>query len=149
MVSIRNPDYTPFTDAAGKPLPFHGGTFETPDGVTTSRHVTLGVCQSKAGHVYILMLQPYTVLEEARVGERCILGPFSRLRPGTDLAEEVHLGNFVETKKARLGRGSKANHLAYLGDASVGAKANVVYSGKDVRFLFPSGTFTLRAIAMR
>ena len=70
-------------------------------------------------------IKPYTVLEEARVGERCILGPFARLRPGTDLAEEVHLGNFVETKKARLGRGSKANHLAYLGDAKIGSKVNV------------------------
>ncbi|OJH37601.1 UDP-N-acetylglucosamine diphosphorylase/glucosamine-1-phosphate N-acetyltransferase [Cystobacter ferrugineus] len=70
-------------------------------------------------------LKPYTVLEEARVGERCILGPFSRLRPGTDLAEEVHLGNFVETKKARLGRGTKANHLAYLGDAKIGSGVNV------------------------
>jgi hypothetical protein len=62
-VSIKNPDYTKFTDAAGKPLPSHGGTFKTPDGVLTSRHVTLGVCQSKAGSVYVLMLQPYTVLE--------------------------------------------------------------------------------------
>jgi bifunctional UDP-N-acetylglucosamine pyrophosphorylase / glucosamine-1-phosphate N-acetyltransferase len=70
-------------------------------------------------------IKPYTVLEEARVGERCILGPFARLRPGTELAEEVHLGNFVETKKARLGRGSKANHLAYLGDAKIGSGVNV------------------------
>ncbi|HSP79957.1 MAG TPA: bifunctional UDP-N-acetylglucosamine diphosphorylase/glucosamine-1-phosphate N-acetyltransferase GlmU [Myxococcaceae bacterium] len=70
-------------------------------------------------------LKPYTLLEEARVGERCILGPFARLRPGTELAEDVHLGNFVETKKARLGRGSKANHLAYLGDARIGAGVNV------------------------
>jgi hypothetical protein len=62
-VSIKNPDYTPFVDKAGKPLPFHGGTFKTPDGVTTSRHVTLGVCETKAGGVYVLMLQPYTVLE--------------------------------------------------------------------------------------
>jgi hypothetical protein len=62
-VSIRNPDYTPFTDRDGKVLPAHGGTFRTPDGVTTSRHVTLGVCQTRAGGVYVLMLQPYTVLE--------------------------------------------------------------------------------------
>ena len=62
-VSIKNPDYTAFTDAAGKPLPGHGGTFKTPDGVLTSRHVTLGVCQAKNGNVYVLMLQPYTVLE--------------------------------------------------------------------------------------
>jgi hypothetical protein len=64
-VSIKNPDYTPFTDKAGKLLPFCGGTFKTPDGVKTSRHVTLGICQTRAGGVYVLMLQPYTVLEIA------------------------------------------------------------------------------------
>jgi sugar lactone lactonase YvrE len=63
VVKIQNPGYTSLTDKAGKPLPYHGGTFKTPDGVTTSRHVTLGICQSKTGHVYVLMLQPYTVLE--------------------------------------------------------------------------------------
>ncbi len=70
-------------------------------------------------------IKPYSVFEEAQVGERCIIGPFSRLRPGTELAEEVHLGNFVETKKARIGKGTKANHLAYLGDAKIGAGVNV------------------------
>jgi bifunctional UDP-N-acetylglucosamine pyrophosphorylase/glucosamine-1-phosphate N-acetyltransferase len=70
-------------------------------------------------------LKPYSVLEEAEVGERCVIGPFSRARPGTQLAEGVHLGNFVETKKARIGRGTKANHLAYLGDAEIGAGVNV------------------------
>ena len=62
VVSLANPDYVSVTDAAGKPVPFHGGLFKTPDGVTTSRHVTLGVCQTRAGAVYVLMLQPYTVL---------------------------------------------------------------------------------------
>ena len=51
------------------------------------------------------------------MGPRCLIGPFARLRPGTELAEGVHLGNFVETKKARIGKGTKANHLRYLGDA--------------------------------
>ena len=55
----------------------------------------------------------------------CSIGPFARLRPGTDLAEGVHIGNFVETKKARLGPGSKANHLSYLGDADIGAAVNI------------------------
>ncbi len=55
----------------------------------------------------------------------CTIGPFARLRPGTDLAEGVHIGNFVETKKARLGTGSKANHLSYLGDAEIGAAVNI------------------------
>jgi bifunctional UDP-N-acetylglucosamine pyrophosphorylase/glucosamine-1-phosphate N-acetyltransferase len=70
-------------------------------------------------------VKPYSVFEEAVVGPRCTIGPFSRLRPGTDLAEGVHLGNFVETKKARIGKGSKANHLAYLGDAEIGSGVNV------------------------
>ena len=55
----------------------------------------------------------------------CTIGPFARLRPGTELAEGVHIGNFVETKKTRLGRGSKANHLSYLGDSEIGAGVNI------------------------
>ena len=70
-------------------------------------------------------VRPYCVMEESRVGPRCVLGPFARLRPGSELAEGVHLGNFVETKKSRIGKGSKANHLSYLGDAVVGAGVNV------------------------
>ncbi|MBM4380667.1 MAG: bifunctional UDP-N-acetylglucosamine diphosphorylase/glucosamine-1-phosphate N-acetyltransferase GlmU [Deltaproteobacteria bacterium] len=70
-------------------------------------------------------VKPYSVFEEAVVGASCTIGPFARLRPGTVLDEGVHLGNFVETKKARIGRGSKANHLAYLGDAEIGSGVNV------------------------
>jgi bifunctional UDP-N-acetylglucosamine pyrophosphorylase/glucosamine-1-phosphate N-acetyltransferase len=70
-------------------------------------------------------IRPYSVLEQAQVGARCILGPFCRLRPGTELAEAVHIGNFVELKKASLGKGTKANHLSYLGDAQIGAGVNV------------------------
>ena len=70
-------------------------------------------------------VRPYSVLEGARVGERCILGPFCRLRPGTELADSVHIGNFVETKKAAIGKGSKANHLSYLGDAKIGTGVNI------------------------
>ena len=58
-------------------------------------------------------------------GNDCVIGPFARLRPGTDLADQVHVGNFVETKKARLGKGSKANHLSYLGDAHIGERVNI------------------------
>jgi hypothetical protein len=61
-ISIRNPDYTPFTDKDGKPLPGHGGIFKTPNGITTTRHVLLGICQTRDGAVNILALQPYTVL---------------------------------------------------------------------------------------
>lgn len=64
-------------------------------------------------------------LEGARTEGAAIIGPFARLRPGTVLADGVHVGNFVETKNARLGEGSKANHLTYLGDAVVGAKVNI------------------------
>lgn len=58
-------------------------------------------------------------------GSDCQIGPFARLRPGTELGDRVHVGNFVETKKARLGHGSKANHLSYLGDAQIGARVNI------------------------
>lgn len=70
-------------------------------------------------------IRPYCVLEESRVGARCLLGPFARLRPGSELDAGVHLGNFVELKKTRMGKGSKANHLSYLGDAVVGMDVNV------------------------
>jgi bifunctional UDP-N-acetylglucosamine pyrophosphorylase/glucosamine-1-phosphate N-acetyltransferase len=68
---------------------------------------------------------PFCHLEDSAVGERCRIGPYARLRPGSALAEEVHIGNFVEVKASRLGAGSKANHLAYLGDSEVGARVNV------------------------
>ncbi|HZH04100.1 MAG TPA: bifunctional UDP-N-acetylglucosamine diphosphorylase/glucosamine-1-phosphate N-acetyltransferase GlmU, partial [Myxococcaceae bacterium] len=71
------------------------------------------------------VVKPYSIFEEALVGRDCHVGPFARLRPGTDLAEEVHIGNFVELKKTHVGRGSKAGHLAYLGDAQVGVDVNV------------------------
>src|SRR5207237_1250815 len=66
-----------------------------------------------------------TVMEGAEVGADAVIGPFARLRPGTRLAERVHLGNFVETKQAILGAGTKANHLTYLGDCEVGPDTNV------------------------
>ncbi|MES2918785.1 MAG: bifunctional UDP-N-acetylglucosamine diphosphorylase/glucosamine-1-phosphate N-acetyltransferase GlmU [Pseudomonadota bacterium] len=72
-----------------------------------------------------VVIKPNSLIEEARVGRGAEIGPFARLRPGTVLGEDVHIGNFVETKKAVLGRGSKANHLAYLGDAEIGSGTNV------------------------
>ncbi len=65
------------------------------------------------------------VIEGATMGARCVVGPFARLRPGTRLADEVHIGNFVEVKNTELGLCSKANHLTYLGDATIGANVNV------------------------
>ncbi len=67
----------------------------------------------------------FSHLESSVVGARCRIGPYARLRPGADLADEVHIGNFVEIKASRLGAASKANHLAYIGDAEVGARVNV------------------------
>ena len=69
-------------------------------------------------------IEPFCHLEEADIGRNCRIGPYARLRPGTNLAEEVHIGNFVEVKASTLGAGSKANHLAYVGDAIFGARVN-------------------------
>ncbi|MFC5429051.1 bifunctional UDP-N-acetylglucosamine diphosphorylase/glucosamine-1-phosphate N-acetyltransferase GlmU [Paraburkholderia denitrificans] len=70
-------------------------------------------------------IDAYTHIENARVGAQAVLGPYARLRPGTQLADEVHVGNFVEIKNANIGHGSKANHLSYVGDADVGAGVNI------------------------
>ncbi|PWC19424.1 bifunctional UDP-N-acetylglucosamine diphosphorylase/glucosamine-1-phosphate N-acetyltransferase GlmU [Brenneria corticis] len=70
-------------------------------------------------------ISPYSVLEDAALEANCTIGPFARLRPGTALEEGAHVGNFVELKKARLGKGSKAGHLSYLGDADIGAGVNI------------------------
>lgn len=70
-------------------------------------------------------ISPYTVIENATLATECTVGPFARLRPGADLAEKAHVGNFVEMKKARLGKGSKAGHLSYLGDAEIGDNVNI------------------------
>ncbi|WP_299020721.1 bifunctional UDP-N-acetylglucosamine diphosphorylase/glucosamine-1-phosphate N-acetyltransferase GlmU [uncultured Photobacterium sp.] len=71
------------------------------------------------------VIRPYSVIEGATVGEDCTVGPFTRLRPGAELVGDSHVGNFVEMKKARLGKGSKANHLTYLGDAEIGDRVNI------------------------
>ena len=70
-------------------------------------------------------VQSHCVIEEATVGRGSIIGPFARLRPGAALAAEVHIGNFVEVKNSSMAMGSKANHLAYVGDATVGARVNI------------------------
>jgi len=71
------------------------------------------------------VLQAFSHLDGATVGARAIIGPYARLRPGAQLDEEVHIGNFVEVKASHLERGTKANHLAYVGDAHVGAGSNI------------------------
>jgi bifunctional UDP-N-acetylglucosamine pyrophosphorylase/glucosamine-1-phosphate N-acetyltransferase len=70
-------------------------------------------------------LFPNCVIDTAIIGPNCRIGPFARLRPETNLQRDVHIGNFVEVKKTRIGAGSKANHLTYLGDAIIGEKVNV------------------------
>lgn len=71
------------------------------------------------------VILPYSILDDVIVGADTTIGPFARLRPGTELADGAHIGNFVEVKNSRIGRGSKANHLAYIGDAIVGAGSNI------------------------
>jgi bifunctional UDP-N-acetylglucosamine pyrophosphorylase/glucosamine-1-phosphate N-acetyltransferase len=70
-------------------------------------------------------IRAHSLLEGARIGAGSLIGPFARLRPGTELADHVHIGNFVEVKASRIGPGSKANHLSYIGDAEVGAACNI------------------------
>jgi bifunctional UDP-N-acetylglucosamine pyrophosphorylase/glucosamine-1-phosphate N-acetyltransferase len=72
-----------------------------------------------------VLIRPGCILEEAHIGPGAVLGPYSHLRPGSEIGEGAHVGNFVETKKIRLGKGSKANHLTYLGDAEIGAGVNI------------------------
>jgi len=70
-------------------------------------------------------IEPFCHLDEADIGARCRIGPYARLRPGTTLAEEVHIGNFVEVKASQIAARSKANHLAYVGDTTVGRDVNI------------------------
>jgi bifunctional UDP-N-acetylglucosamine pyrophosphorylase / glucosamine-1-phosphate N-acetyltransferase len=70
-------------------------------------------------------IEPFSLLEQAGIGKDCRIGPFSRVRPGTILGDEVHVGNFVELKNSQIGFNCKINHLSYVGDATVGAKVNI------------------------
>ncbi len=72
-----------------------------------------------------VMVRPGCILDDARVQAGAVLGPYSHLRPGSEIGEGAHVGNFVETKKVKLGKGSKANHLTYLGDAEIGEGVNI------------------------
>jgi len=70
-------------------------------------------------------IEPFTLMDDAKIGERCRIGPYARLRPGNMIGEEVHIGNFVEVKASEIRARSKANHLAYIGDSTVGRDVNV------------------------
>ncbi|WP_299598203.1 bifunctional UDP-N-acetylglucosamine diphosphorylase/glucosamine-1-phosphate N-acetyltransferase GlmU [uncultured Microbulbifer sp.] len=91
------------------------------DRVQIGPNCLLKNCQLAAGTV----VEANSIIEDATVGEACTIGPFARLRPGTELANGAKVGNFVETKKARIGLGSKVNHLSYIGDAEVGEGVNI------------------------
>jgi bifunctional UDP-N-acetylglucosamine pyrophosphorylase / glucosamine-1-phosphate N-acetyltransferase len=97
------------------------GVVELGDGVSIGPYCRLRDVRLAAGTVVLAHCDLDGVVTEGA----CTIGPFARLRPGTTLAQGSHVGNFVETKKTRLGRGSKANHLSYLGDAEIGAHVNV------------------------
>jgi bifunctional UDP-N-acetylglucosamine pyrophosphorylase/glucosamine-1-phosphate N-acetyltransferase len=95
--------------------------------VTLGNNVSIGanchISNSTIGDGVAIL--PNTVIESAVVGDRAVIGPFARLRPGTELASDTKVGNFVETKKAVVGKGSKINHLSYVGDAQLGENVNV------------------------
>lgn len=91
------------------------------DNVKIGANCILIDCVIDAGAV----IEANSIIEQAHVGKACTVGPFARLRPGTTMLEGSKVGNFVEMKKTTLGKGSKANHLSYLGDTEVGEKANI------------------------
>lgn len=70
-------------------------------------------------------ISPYSLIDQSEVGSHCVIGPYARLRPGTKLHNEVHIGNFVEIKNSEIAAQSKANHLSYIGDSSVGSRVNI------------------------
>ena len=91
------------------------------DGVEVGAHCVLRNAVIGAG----TRIAPFSHIDEAEAGCGCIIGPYARLRPGTKLGEEVHIGNFVEVKNSTVADRTKANHLAYVGDATVGKDVNV------------------------
>jgi len=96
------------------------GAVSIGDGARIGAHCVIRDAQIAAGAV----IHPFTHIEGASVGAGALIGPFARLRPGAKLGDEVHIGNFVEVKNSTLANGAKANHLAYLGDATVGERVN-------------------------
>jgi bifunctional UDP-N-acetylglucosamine pyrophosphorylase/glucosamine-1-phosphate N-acetyltransferase len=70
-------------------------------------------------------IEPYSHIDQVEIGDNCHIGPYARLRPGSKLHNEVHIGNFVEVKNSEIATSSKANHLSYIGDSSVGSRVNI------------------------
>ncbi|TWG87561.1 UDP-N-acetylglucosamine pyrophosphorylase /glucosamine-1-phosphate N-acetyltransferase [Cupriavidus gilardii J11] len=97
------------------------GRVHLADGVQIGPHCVIRDSEIGSG----ARIQPFCHIEQASVGADSRIGPYARLRPGTELAQDVHIGNFVEVKNSRIAAHSKANHLAYVGDATVGARVNI------------------------
>jgi len=97
------------------------GKVELADGVTVGAHSVIVNSRIAAG----ASIKPFCHIEGAMVGAASIIGPYARLRPGAELAEDVHIGNFVEVKNSQIAAHSKANHLAYIGDATIGSRVNI------------------------
>jgi bifunctional UDP-N-acetylglucosamine pyrophosphorylase/glucosamine-1-phosphate N-acetyltransferase len=97
------------------------GNVELADYVTIGANCILINCKIGKGAT----IKPNSIIEDAIIGEIASVGPFARIRPGSELKRDAHVGNFVEMKKSVLGEGAKAGHLTYLGDADIGAKANI------------------------
>lgn len=97
------------------------GDCELGDGVTIGANCVIHNAKIAAG----TRIAPFSHLEDCTIGANAHIGPFARLRPNAVLADDVHIGNFVEVKNSQIGRGSKANHLSYIGDAQVGEKTNI------------------------
>ncbi|MBC8013544.1 MAG: bifunctional UDP-N-acetylglucosamine diphosphorylase/glucosamine-1-phosphate N-acetyltransferase GlmU [Methyloceanibacter sp.] len=112
----------------------NGATLIAPETVFLSHDTRVGKDVVIEPHVVIgervviedgVIIRAFSYIEGARIGQGATVGPFARLRPGASLAKDAHIGNFVEIKQAEIGEGAKVNHLTYIGDASVGARANV------------------------
>ena len=97
------------------------GKVELADGVTVGAHTVIINARIAAG----ASIKPFCHIEQALVGPKSVIGPYARLRPGTELGEDVHVGNFVEIKNSQVAAHSKANHLAYVGDATIGSRVNI------------------------
>ncbi|MGZ3237617.1 MAG: bifunctional UDP-N-acetylglucosamine diphosphorylase/glucosamine-1-phosphate N-acetyltransferase GlmU [Burkholderiaceae bacterium] len=91
------------------------------DGVTIGANCVIKDARIEKG----ASIKPFCHIDDAVVGAASVIGPYARLRPGTELAEDVHIGNFVEVKNSQIAAHSKANHLAYVGDATIGSRVNV------------------------
>lgn len=97
------------------------GTVQLGDGVVIGANCVLRNVEIGAG----TRIEPFTLMEDTNVGRQCRIGPYARLRPGNQIGNDVHIGNFVEIKASEIRAGSKANHLAYIGDSTVGRDVNI------------------------